>query len=372
MCIYNEAIDMKIRIKKRKLKYYCVVMFALLGSLMFHADDTSNLDFLRYRDILASLRTSNQGFLDYLINSDTTTRWTNAVLPYAYAFNFLVYFVAKFFENDYVLSWISTLIDYSIIAYIAYDWRKESKYRKREALLIILTCFSLLPFMQVNSGIRTATSACIMALALYKYLYRNKSVVSFALLSTISVLFHPFTLFPILIAIVIKVFNSKIVFFTTLVGCLFLSQIASIFQGSSIPFLRALAIKYGTYTSDQQFRAYRFCLYGVLIISAICIIYYFLFYREKLDVAMNESKGTGDTIYLFLISFCGFIIGNIGSYEIVVRNGYLLGALSPIIISMFYENSKDRNLSLIIRIMIWALVGFMTLEYIRYHYAFFI
>lgn len=87
---------------------------------------------------------------------------------------------------------------------------------------------------------------------------------------------------------------------------------------------------------------------------------------------MNESKGTGDTIYLFLISFCGFIIGNIGSYEIVVRNGYLLGALSPIIISMFYENSKDRNLSLIIRIMIWALVGFMTLEYIRYHYAFFI
>lgn len=363
---------MKIQIKKTKIKYFCIVVVALLGSLMFHADDTSNLDFLRYQDILTSLRNSNQGLLDYLINSNTTTKWTNAVLPYAYTFNILVYFVAKFFENDYVLSWISTLIDYSIIAYIAYDWRKESKYRNREVLLIILTCFSLLPFMQVNSGLRTATSSCIMALALYNFLYRNKSVISFVILSIISVLFHLFTLFPIVIAIVIKISKSKVAFFATLVGCLFLSHIASILQNSRIPFLQALAIKYGTYTSEEQFRAYRFCLYGVLIISAICIFYYLLIYRKKLDVVVNESEGTRDIIYLFIISFCGFIIGNIGSYEIVVRNGYLLGALSPIMISMFYEDSRVRNLSLLIRIMIWALVGFMTLEYIRYHYAFFI
>jgi hypothetical protein len=363
---------MKIRINKKKLKYFCIVLFALMGSLMFHADRTSNLDFIRYQDILESLRNSNLSLSDYLINSNTTTRWTNAMLPYAYAFNALVYFVAKFFRNDYVISWISTLIDYSLIAYIAYDWRRESKYRSREVLLIILACFSLLSFMQVNSGLRTATSACIMAFAVYKFLYRNNSIIYFVILSIISVLFHPFTLLAIPIAIVIKASSSKGVFWITLIGCMFLSHIASIFRESSIPFLRALAIKYGTYTSDEQFRAYRFCLYGVLIISVFCIIYYLLIYRKSKDITVGESKGSKEKLYLFVISFCGLIIGNIGSYEIVVRNGYLLGALSPVMISMFYEDSLAKNLAGYIRILIFLLFSFMTLEYIRYHYVFFI
>lgn len=371
---------MKIRINKRKIKYFCIVMIALLGSLMFHADKTSNLDFIRYQDVLDSLRNSNLTLFDYLIYSNTTTRWTNAILPYAYAFNTLVYFVAKYFRNDYVLSWISTIIDYTIIAYIAFDWRRESKYRNREVILIILACFSLLPFLHVNSGLRTATSACVMALALYKYLYQNKSLVLFGILSAISVLFHPFTLFAIPIAIVIKISSSKSVFIITLIGCMFLSRIADILRGSSIPFLRALAIKYGTYTSAEQFRAYRFCLYGVLIISIICIIQYlFIYKKNRYDLNTNlsaivnaKTSSDKDKLYLFIISFCGLIVGNIGSYEIVVRNGYLLGALSPVMISMFFENRSDTNLSFVTRMLIWAIVCFMTLEYIRYHYAFFV
>lgn len=369
---------MKIRIKnkieKRKIKYIGIILLALMGSLMFHVDRTANMDFNRYQTILDSLRISNISWFDYMINCNTETLRANAIMQYSYAFNTLMYFVAKSFKNNYIIVWISVLIDYSLIAYIAFDWKRNSKYKTNEMMLIVLACFSLLPFIHVNSGLRTATSACIMALAVYRYLFKMKNLVEFLLLTLLSVLFHPFSVFAIPIAIVVRVFNTKVVLFAVLIGCMFLSPIAEIFFKSGIPFLMIIGRKYLTYTSKTQFSAYRTFSYGGLISCVTIIIYYLLIYRKSRKTDNGKVMVGKEKIYLFIVCFSGLIIGNAGSYEMVCRNGYLLGALSPVFISMFYEKGHllgRKRIELVFRVALAILFAFMSFQWVRYYYPYF-
>ena len=136
---------MKLRIDKRKLKYVGIVLLALIGSFMFHVDRSDNMDFNRYQTIMDSLRSSGISWLDYMVNCNAATLRANAIMQYSYAFNTLMYLVAKLFENNYILVWISVLFDYSLIAYIAFDWKRNSKYKTNEVILVLLACFSLLP-----------------------------------------------------------------------------------------------------------------------------------------------------------------------------------------------------------------------------------
>lgn len=365
---------MKLIINKRKLKYFGMILIALIGSLMFHVDRTANMDFNRYQTILDSLRSSGISWLDYMINCNTETLWANAIMKYSYAFNTLMYLVAKLFENDYVLVWVSVLIDYSLIAYIAFDWKRNSKYKTNEVMLIVLACFSLLPFIHVNSGLRTATSACIMALAVYRYLYQMKNIIEFLFLALLSVLFHPFSIFAIPIAIVIRVSSTKGVLFAVLIGCMFLSYIAEVFLNSGIPFLMTIGRKYITYTSETQFTAYRTFSYGGLINCAIIIAYYLLVYRKSRETDVGGAPSGKEKIYLFIVCFSGLIIGNVGSYEMICRNGYLMGALSPVFISLFYEKGhllRGKQIGSVFRVALGLLFAIMSFQWVRYYYQFF-
>lgn len=366
---------MKLRIDKRKLKYVGIVLLALIGSFMFHVDRSDNMDFNRYQTIMDSLRSSGISWLDYMVNCNAATLRANAIMQYSYAFNTLMYLVAKLFENNYILVWISVLFDYSLIAYIAFDWKRNSKYKTNEVILVLLACFSLLPFIHVNSGLRTATSACIMALAVYRFLYQKKNIVEFLALALLSVLFHPFSIFAVPIAIVIRVSSRKGVLFAVLIGCMFLSRIAEIFLNSGIPFLTLIGRKYITYTSETQFTAYRTFSYGGLINCAIIIAYYLLIYRKSREIDNDGIVTDKEKIYLFIVCFSGLIVGNVGSYEMICRNGYLLGALSPILISMFYEKGhllSGKHIGSIFRVALGLLFVIMSFQWVRYNYPFFL
>lgn len=366
---------MELVINKRKFKYWGMILLALAGSLMFHVDRTANMDFNRYQTILDSLRTSGISWMDYMVNCNAETLRANAIMQYSYAFNTLMYFVAKFFKNNYILVWISVLIDYSLIAYIAFDWKRNSKYKTNEIILTVLACFSLLPFIHVNSGLRTATSACIMAVAVYRHLFHMKNIIEFLLLALLSVLFHPFSILAIPIAIVIRVSGTKGVLFAVLIGCMFLSRIAEIFFKSGIPFLMTIGRKYITYTSETQFTAYRTFSYGGLINCAIIIAYYLLVYRKSREIDDGETVTGKEKIYLFIVCFSGLIIGNAGSYEMVCRNGYLLGALSPVFMSMFYEKGHllgGKRIGLFFCVALGILFSIMSFQWVRYYYQYFL
>lgn len=374
---------MIIRINKRVIKYIFVVFVALLIGVMFHVERHENMDFNRFQDIMDTIRYSNMNFQNFLADDSNLLKWMNRTLPYMYSFDLLIFLISKCFENNYVMVWVSIIIDYTIVAYIAYDWRKGSRYSNKEVILSILACFALLPMVHACSGLRTATSACFMSLAIYKFLYQNKNWLVFAFYCVIAVTFHPVTLMAVPIAVAIKVSPRKIVFYITLLGCLATSQIAVFLSNSGNLFLQGLGMKYTTYTSENQFRAYRFAMYGVIVFAILIIGYYFLIYRNKLrgDVNQNEISAIDcdeykktKKLFLFYVCYLAFLVGNSSSYEIVCRGAYLIGASAPVIVGLLFDSSSTQNriVAQIIKLMIVILLIYMCFSWIRYYVKFFI
>lgn len=378
---------MIIRINKRKNKYLLMIIFALTMGFMFHLDRSVNMDFNRWQEIMDTVRSSGMSLSDFLADKTHMLKWLNITLPYMYSFDILLYFTSRLFNNSYVLVWVSVLIDYTIIAHIAYDWRKDSKYSQMEVILSILICFGFLPVIHVCSGLRTATSACFMALAVYKYLYRDKGILLFILLAGVSITFHPFTIFAVPIALVIKLTTRKIVFYITVLGCLFISRIADIFSRSGIAFLRSLATKYVTYTAEGQFRAYRFAMYGTIVFAVLVIGYFLMVYQKtaakkagKRNALSNILTGSRhiyadkERLFLFLSSYLALLIGNAGSYEMVCRGGYIIGASAPILTDLLLgtESASNRSIATMIRFAIVILLLYMCFSWIGYYYPYFI
>lgn len=374
---------MIIRINKRVIKYIFAVFIALLIGVMFHVERYENMDFNRFQDIMDTIRYSNMNIQEFLADDSNLLKWLNRTLPYMYSFDLLIFFISKCFANNYVIVWISVIIDYTIVAYIAYDWRRDKRYSNKEVALSILMCFALLPMIHVCSGLRTATSACFMSLAVYKFLYQNKNWLIFAFYSVIAATFHPVTLMAVPIAVAIKVSPRKIVFYITLLGCLFISQIAIFFSNSGNLFLQGLGIKYATYTSETQFRAYRFAMYGVIVFAILIIGYYFLFYKNNLrrDVNQNEISTIDcdeyektKKLFLFYVCYLAFLVGNANSYEMVCRGAYLIGASAPVIVGLLFDNQSTQNRSVaqIFKLMLVVLLIYMCFSWIRYYAKFFI
>lgn len=375
---------MVIKIEKRRIKYFLAVFAALILGFMFHLDQSANMDFNRWQEMMDAVRNSKMSLSDFLADNTHMLKWMNITLPYMYSFNTLLYFISRHFSNNYVMVWVSVLIDYTIIAYIAFDWRRESKYSQMEVLLSFLICFAFLPVIHVCSGLRAATSACFMALAVYNYLYRDNGIINFILFAGISITFHPITAFAIPIALVIKLTSKRIIFYITVLGCLFISRIADIFTRSGIDFLRTLATKYASYTSDRQFRAYRFAMYGVIVIATLVIIYYLIVYQksasEKRSAILNilsssrHAKADKERLFLFLSSYLALLVGNAGSYEIVCRGGYIIGAFAPILTDLLLgtKNASNKNVAVMIKLAVVVLLLYMCLSWIRYYYPYFI
>lgn len=375
---------MIIRIKNRVIKYIFVILIALLIGVMFHVERYENMDFSRFQDIMDTIRYSNMNFQEFLADDTNLLKWSNRTFPYMYSFDLLFFLISKCFENNYVIVWVSIIIDYTIVAYIAYDWRRDSRYSNKEVFLSILACFALLPMVHACSGLRTATSACFMSLAIYKFLYQNKNWLIFAFYCAIAVTFHPVTLFAVPIAVAIKVSPRKFVFFIVLLGCLFISRIAVFLSNSGNTFLQGLGIKYATYTAENQFRSYRFSMYGVIVFAILIVGYYFLIYSNKLkgDVNQNETLAIDydeykktKKLFLFYVCYLAFLVGNANSYEIVCRGAYLIGASAPVIIGMLFDNpgsTQNRSVAQIIKLMLAVLLTYMCFCWIRYNAKFFI
>lgn len=378
---------MVIKIDKRKPKYYLVVFAALILGFMFHLDRSANMDFNRWQDLMETIRYSGMSLSELLEDKSHLLKWINVTLPYMYSFDVLLYLVSRYFSNNYIMVWVSVLIDYTIIAHIAYDWRKDSKYSQMEVILSILICFAFLPVIHVCSGLRTATSACFMALAVYKYLYRDKGILFFIVFAGISITFHPFTVFAIPIALVIKLTTKKIIFYITVLGCLFISRIADIFSRSGIAFLRSIATKYVTYTSEGQFRAYRFAMYGTIVFAVLVIAYYLIVYQktaskkaELKNVLPNVLTGSRhvnadkERLFLFFSSYLALLVGNVGSYEMVCRGGYLIGASAPILTDLLLGTkiASNKNVAVMIKLAVVVLLLYMCFSWIIYYYPYFI
>lgn len=271
-----------------QLQYFVIVCIAVLRSMQFHVEIGDNMDLIRHFYMMKLVKNSGYSLLEYVFlygNAFTT----NITLRFSYAFNLIVYIIAKYTDNYYIMVWFFTLVDYSIIAYIGIDWWKKQGGRKGFVFLFeILLCFSLMPFIHVVSGLRAATAACIMALALYMYIYRNCRMKIFGALILISAMFHPAFITALPFAILAKKVKPQKGLIISIVGCASVFTIANLFLRSSNSFLYSIASKYLEYTGDEGYTGTRFCYYGVIVICILTLINYFhVFFYVNIGIKLQ-------------------------------------------------------------------------------------
>ncbi|GFI44530.1 hypothetical protein IMSAGC018_02211 [Lachnospiraceae bacterium] len=359
---------MIIKIKRKKIYCLLVIAAAMIASLFFYVNPTDNMDFVRYQRIMYLIKHSNFNLLSYLTSNFAESHYASST----YMFDILIFMISKLFDNTYILARVCILIDYSIVAYIIYDWKKEEKYSRIEIFYIIFLCPSLLPFIHAVSGLRTSIAACIMGLVVYNFLYKERGWGRFCVGALVSIMFHPVMLFAISIALLVKFIPNLYVFIGIFCATFFVSNIVIIFQNSGNAFLQLLARKFFTYTAETQFRSYRFCFYGVIIFCILFIVYYFTFIRDSDRGNENHPRRK---MYSFLICYMGLILCNTRSYEMVMRPSHLLGVFAPVLATLLFENRvKNRGLRIVsmgIRCTVMLICYVVLFMYVYHYHEFF-
>lgn len=352
--------------------FSCVVigLLVFVASMCFYVKRTDNMDFVRIQDLMYPIRNTNISLYEYLFTN--AGKELNQTLNFTYTFNILLFFTSKLSDNQYILPWLSAIIDYCVIASIYYDWKKEQKWSIGETISAFFICMAFLPFVHVLSGIRAAMAACFMALAVYKYIYRNSSVLFFILFAFLSVTVHPFTVYAVPVALLVRFSPSIKTFIIVLVGTLALIYIVPILGRMGIPFVSNLAIKFFTYIGDNQYTSYRSFYYSSILCALLLVMYYILFLRTRNKNGIIAQK---DKLYKFVVCYSAVIIGSFGSYETVCRLAYVLGALSPILSEMLLTLwKKDNGRYVIARIIFFVFLALSIYtfgKHIRYYGGFF-
>lgn len=359
-----------------QIAYSFIVMVAVFVATQFHVTSSDNMDFARHMIRIQYINNSNMSLYQFLFGGgDSFT--TNISLKYCYVFNFIMYFAAKCLKNYYIIVWLFVLIDYSIIAYIGIDWWKGQKRRNfAMGLFEMLVCFSLLPYVHAVSGLRTAMASCIMALALYKYLYKGERFLRLVIITILAALFHPGIILAIPFAILAKKVDRKLGLIITIVAGFLVSVVAQVLVHSSNSFLYAIALKYLQYT-EGGYRGTRFCYYGVIIICILVIIQYIILHLTNgTSIKNNSTSDERTSIFDFIVYYMIYTLCNIGDYELVMRPGYLLGAFAPIITGMIFSKryafKNAHTISWMINIMLFAVMAYVSVMYVYYYGKFFV
>ena len=375
---------MKIKRKKfiitiTQITYFLIICVAILRATQFHVMRTDNMDLARHFHMMDLIKKSGYSLFEYVfVYGDTFT--SNISMKFCYSFNFIVYTVAKYIENYYIMAWRFVLVSYSIIAYIGVDWWRNRGVRISIMVIFeILICFSLLPFFQVVSGLRTALSASVTALAIYLYLYKNRSLSTFIIVSVIAATFHPAFITAIPFVFLTKFTDRRKGLAIAIVGSAMIPLTANILIRLPNRFLYSIAFKYLQYTGGEGYTSTRFCYYGVIVICILVILQYVNTYIPiKISRIVKQYKYPQKEeikVYDFTLYYMLFILSNIGKYEMVLRPAYLLGAMAPIITGMIFEAQRDfrksNTFSTIILLMIFIVISYVSVKYLFWHEEYF-
>ena len=90
----------------------------------------------------------------------------------------------------------------------------------------------------------------------------------------------------------------------------------------------------------------------------------------------NSRSSSGMRIYDFIAYYTIFLLSNIGSYEMVLRPGYLLGALAPVVTGLVFgvqNKSRIKNgITNVILIMLFINLIYVSYMYLIWHSEYFV
>ena len=327
--------------------------------LALNATPPQDWDLYRHYLYLDEIKRSGISLWDFLFNNGSGIG--NPDYKYMLSFNILRWFFSK--SGYYsLLPAIVIGIDYSIVSYIIMD---HAKYEIGNIkVLSILLCFTLMPFLFTLSGLRNGIAACIEALAVYLYLYKNKRSHILILLSFIAITFH----YAAFLAVPFAIISKRRFSYTWSVIILFSSLILNILANKMIGWdndlLNNIAGIYLSYSSATQFWGSNTVLYGVLTIIFLVVIRLFNIKNKR-----HSIINTDNSLFLsnFIVYYSLFIIANLGNYDMVLRPAYILGAMSPVIVSYVTPPHKHVTVS---RLLSWWMVPVISVICIVLNYIF--
>lgn len=328
----------KIKISSSQEKIFFALFAVALSVIAFNVNPAVGWDLSRHYLQMNNIRDSNISLLDFLfVNKNFVGGQKYSTLL---NFNLIRWLVAKFSADNRFLPWICVLIDYTIVGYIFTDWNKTAAKSKNNVYMPMVLCFSFLPFVHCCSGLRNALSACIVALGIYFYLYKKKSVCIFAICVFLAATVHPAALITVPFVLIAKL-DIGIWGYISIFVVSFLAQAAAKWmETSNYLYLRMIGSRYISYTSEEQYRGSRAPLYVIIILIIVFLTIYFLTHFKKTVTYNDENR---KLIYNFFAVYMVYILGNIGNYDMILRPAYVLGPLSPVLYSMMMNKEIWRQ-----------------------------
>lgn len=322
ICFYivTVAFLRKIKTSKNVNKFQWFLFSLSLANIAFFKIPPKNWDLTFHFALMKQIRRHSLSLFDFLFrNPYGVGEYTE--LP---TFGIIRYVICRFTNNNHWLPWTCVLIDYVIIGYIMIDWSKDHEKDNKVHLSSLLLCFSMLPFIHANSGMRNALSAALSGLAIYLYLYKRKNILIFSALLFLSLTVHPASIICVPFVFMAKFDVKKAYLIIIFSASFFVKSLAEFLENSSKPLIALIAKKYLTYSGKDQFWGGKVALYS-------CIIFICLFFVVCCLVQFEHFTDSERKLYGFLMYYLCFILSNFGNYDLVVRPVYLLGVLAPVL-----------------------------------------
>lgn len=331
--IYTVFSD-KLRLTKKQFTVIWILFVFSLSLLAYNMTPNYDWDINWHSALLNQVRDSGISFFNFLFKNNSLIGgedYTGLI-----TFNVIRYVVARITQNNYLLPAFCVVIDYGILGYIIIDWSSQNNNGYKLSIFSLLLNFAFTPYIHAISGMRNILSASVVSLAAYLYLYKKKHIILLIIL-----IFMAFTIHPVVIVAVPFIFIAKLDiglpgFVSVFLISVLLTPTAKYLSRSSVAFLVFLGRKYLLYTSENQYRSTMIPLYGVLIITAVFLLIYFLLYRR---FNMHDKQSDKKTLYNFLAIYMVYIWGNIGNYDMVLRPAYVLGFFAPVLHSFLSDKS---------------------------------
>lgn len=323
-------ISKYIRYSKRQQQLLFFLFAIAMAVIAFYAEPPMDWDLYRHLDWMDNIRHSGLSLYEFLFQNPKNIGGYSTLI----SFNFLRYIVCQLTTNNHWLPCICVFLVYLIIGYIMTDWYQTSGFKDKIGLLSLLLCSSFLPPLHALSGMRTALAAALMGLAVYLYIYKKKKLIVFVFLSFLAVTTHQVVLFAIPFVFLSRVKAGKKGLLLVLLASLSLNTIARWAINSDFTYLSTIAKAYIIYTSETQFRGTIYTLLADIILMAAFLILYLVFGNQFKKILWNNEQ---EQLYMFVMYYISFVLGNIGNYDLIVRPCYMLGVFAPIL-AVFVEN----------------------------------
>ena len=335
---------------KKYSLWFGAIFATTIGLLVYSIIPNQETDLYRYYQYLDNI--SRYSFSDVI-----SSIWS-AGDPLSYS---LMYIVSHFLSNNFV-PFVVALIDYSILFYIVFDYRKRFIHKQdwRTCLCIL---FIISTFIVFNSliGLRFSVGALVFLLALYLDTVREEKWIS-KILYISSIFFHSSMLLMVVLRVGAWLFSRRsIIFYTLAIATGSVSSLLMIFseQLSAIPFLSHFgrrAADYLVFNIPSGF------VYPFNLLTCVLLLVVIFLMRQKKRSSSIIVKLNIATILIAFANFYQFVIAS--RFTTISKYLFILVLLEFLVDS---KNEKlTRNNLIAITLLGIVILGNLCFQFIAF------